>query len=453
MTPVVSRRWRWLLVAALLMLGGGAGVWWWFRAPVAVPPPLPANLTDPEVSQALQQARQKVVDNPRSALAWGQLGMTLEAHLYEPEADRCFAEAARLNPNDPRWPYFRGLHALKYDPDNAVAFLRQAADHALPGSASALRLRLAEALLERQQLDEAEKLFREEWQRESGQPRTAFGLGLIALARNDARAAEEFLTVARASPTARRPATAHLAALAHARGDKAAASRYERDVGPRSGDALAWPDPLVDEILALQVGLDTRLKGVSELERQHRYDEAAQAYLDQLKNHPSTRAYVGAGLNLVRLGNYDQGLPLLREAVKLDPESSNPHYTLAQALFMRAEKQWAQTPDAPEAKEWLREVIVEARRTTELKRDHAWAYLFWGLSLRYLGEPAAALVPLRQGVACRPGEIELQLALGETLLEVGELREAETHLENARQLDPKDQRPARALERLRSRKE
>jgi tetratricopeptide (TPR) repeat protein len=191
---------------------------------------------------------------------------------------------------------------------------------------------------------------------------------------------------------------------------------------------------------------------VDELEREHRYAEAARAYLDQLEKQPTARAYVGAGLNLVRLGDYDQGLPLLRQAVSLDPDSANPRYTLALALFTRAEKQWSQTPNSPAVKEWLREVVDQARRTTELKSDHARAYLFWGLALKYLGEPAAAVPPLRQGVACLPGEIELQLALGEALLEVGQLDEAESHLENARQLDPKDPRPVQALERLRVKK-
>ena len=40
------------------------------------------------------------------------------------------------------------------------------------------------------------------------------------------------------------------------------------------------------------------------------------------------------------------------------------------------------------------------------------AYLFWGLALKYLGKSKEALTPLRRGVACRPEELELQLALG-----------------------------------------
>ncbi|HEY7156296.1 MAG TPA: tetratricopeptide repeat protein, partial [Gemmataceae bacterium] len=83
---------------------------------------------------------------------------------------------------------------------------------------------------------------------------------------------------------------------------------------------------------------------------------------------------------------------------------------------------------------------------------HALAYLFWGLALKHLGDSEAAVAPLRRGVACRPEMFQLQLALGEALLESGQRREAETYLENARYLDPKDSRLLQALERLRGKK-
>jgi predicted Zn-dependent protease len=68
------------------------------------------------------------------------------------------------------------------------------------------------------------------------------------------------------------------------------------------------------------------------------------------------------------------------------------------------------------------------------------------------GEAAAAVEPLMKGVACRPEVFNLQLALGEALLEAKRLPEAATHLKNAQKLDPKDPRPGQALERLRKRK-
>jgi Flp pilus assembly protein TadD len=68
------------------------------------------------------------------------------------------------------------------------------------------------------------------------------------------------------------------------------------------------------------------------------------------------------------------------------------------------------------------------------------------------GEWAAAVAPLKKGVAIRPEVFDLQLALGEALLEAGQFRDAETHLNNARKLDAKDERPVAGLRRLQQKK-
>jgi tetratricopeptide (TPR) repeat protein len=138
----------------------------------------------------------------------------------------------------------------------------------------------------------------------------------------------------------------------------------------------------------------------------------------------------------------------LHQAIRLDPDSANAHTALAATVFTRAEKERQTSPQASRVKEWFREVIEHARRAAELRSDHAHAYLYWGLSLKYLGEPAAAIAPLRKGVACQPANLALQQALGEVLLEAGEYAEARATLENARLLAPKDPRTAKALERL-----
>jgi tetratricopeptide (TPR) repeat protein len=250
-----------------------------------------------------------------------------------------------------------------------------------------------------------------------------------------------------------------LAALARTQGDRARAEAYEKIVATLPGDTL-WPDPFLDELMQLQVGQRGFDRRVRHFEQERHYDEAAQLYLARLKNYPTAANYLGAGMNIGRVArartrpedraaDYDRAFELLREAVRLGPDSSSAQYALALVVFARAERDWQTTPGAPHLSAWFREARDHAERACDLRTDYAEALLIWGMSLKYLGQPAAALAPLRRGVAAQPASRELQLGLGLALLEAGQGAEAETYLENARRLAPSDPRPVQALERLR----
>lgn len=446
-----SRRSRRLLVLACLVAAIGAvGAWWWYSRTPPVIPPVPPDITDSEILQAIEGARTKVAAAPKSADAWGQLGMVFLAHVHDQEAEQCFAEAARLAPADPRWPYGRAVVHVKRDPDVAIRYLRQAAGGPPSETRSVARLQLAELLVDRRELDEAEKLFREERDNAPGNVRAVFGLGLVAVARGDEPVATDLFTLARQSRYARKRATAQLARLALARGDRDAAARLEKEAVPPPDPS--WPDPFVEASRGLLAGRRARTEEASRLEQEGRFAEAAELFLNEVREHSTPRAYSGAGINLLRAGQVQEAVPLLREGVRLAPDDAQAHYYLALALFTWAEAQQQRSPGSKQVREAFAEVRDHARRATEVKPDHAQAYLFWGLSLKHLGEQKDSVEPLRKGVACRPEEFELQLALGEALLATGQQREAERHLENARQLDPKDPRPPQALERVRGKK-
>ena len=440
----------WLLAGLLVLVAAIGGVGWWWWRPTPVDPPMPAGVEDPEVQQALARARQKVLEDPRSAAAWGHLGKLLLAHIFPGEADVCFAQASRLAPTDPRWLYARGVIALRRDPEKPVTLLRQAiaAGGSRPQDQSAMTLQLAEALLERGALEEAEGLFRKEFDRDPQNQRAAFGLGLIGVLRGEETVATKFLILARESRHARKKVSAQLAVLARGRGDAKAAEVYQKQAAELPDDP-PWPDPILDEVATMRVGRRGRERQAELLEKQKRYAEAADVYLEQLERQPNVAAYLGAGKNLARLRDYERAWPLLRKAVRREPDNAAAHYALALTLFARAEREWQKTPGAPRLKEWLREAVEHARQATVLRPSHAEAYLCWGLSLKYLGEPAAAVAPLREGIACTPADLTLQLSLGEVLLELGQWKKAAVHLENARRLAPEDPRPAQALERLR----
>jgi Flp pilus assembly protein TadD len=451
-----SRRRLYLLTAATLLAGAGAtaAVWWYNRGTDAPPEvPLPADVQDADVRRVVEAARERVVAKLDSAEEWGFYGMTLAANLFDKEADFCFERAGRLAPDDARWLFLRGLIALKRDPDHALPLLRRAAEaqEATPELHTLIRLRLAEALLERRENAGAEEIFREEWERRPGDPRAALGLGMLFALRDkeqDRKAAEEFLKIARASPSARKTATIQLAALAGARGERAAAATYAREADALPPDQF-WPDPLREQIESLQAGRRGREREIAALERERRFAEAAQLHLRQIDTAgPTVADCLGAGLNLVRAREYERGLDLLRQAVELDPASSKTHVTLALAQLGRAERELAAGAGRERVRVWLEEAVTHAQEAARLRPDLARAYMAWGLGLKHLGRPAEAVPPLRQGVACLPADFELQLALGEALLEAHDPAGAREPLGNARQLEPNDPRLKAALERL-----
>lgn len=439
------------MTAVLLFVGAGVYLWWSQREPPPPELPLPTGIEDAEVKAVLEKGHGRVLRHLDSADAWGEYGTILLAHLFDREADRCFAEAAKLDPKDPRWPYARGVIALKRDPPNAVAYLTTAAEAARnqPLYETPFTLALAEALLEHGETDRADKLFQQVLAASAQDERAQFGLGLVALARGDDATAEKQFMAVQDYPSCRKQAKAHLAILARARNDTSAAKQYESESNALEADP-PWPDPYLDRVVRLQVGFRGFQRRVGVLERDRQFLEAAEAYLAQAQSRRTSQMLTGAGVNFARVHDYDRALGLLREAVQLDPNDSKAHYTLALVLFTKAEKEAARNPSNPDLPRWFREVIAETKITIELKPDHAQAYLFWGLALKYLGEPKAAIEPLRKGLVIRPADFELLFGLGEVLAATGDTAGAEANLKAARQLKPDDPRPPAALAKLKA---
>jgi Flp pilus assembly protein TadD len=444
-----------LVLLGIVLAGGGAGAWWWTSGAVRpVDPPMPADVPEREVRAAIERARQEVLAKPQSAAAWGNLGLVLAANSCPKEADLCFREAARLDPADGFWPYCRAMINQLDDSEQALPLFRQAADRKVaPEYRPAMRLRLAEVLLGLGKAEEAEALYREEWERAPGHPRTALGLGQIALHRGDHKAAVDYLLLARTAPFARKVATAHLALAYRMAGDDKTAEAYDRETNTLPEDP-PWPDPYLGRAVEFQAGRRGRERDIARLESRGLFREAAAAWLKQIEEEgPTSSACFNAGSLYSRAGDYNRALPLLRQAVSLERNSDSAHYGLAVALFKCSAELEQRSPNSAEARDLLREACDHAQRAAELKPADGGAYLVWGASLKRLGKREEAISPLRRGIDRHPEDLQLYLTLGEALLELRRFPEAEVELENARQLDPKDPRPAAALELLRKKKE
>src|SRR5262245_34900950 len=120
----------WVILAAVLLVGlaGGLLVWWGVTTTTPQPPVLALEGVDPDVARAVNDALEGVRREPRSGAAWGQLGMVLRAHRLDAEASGCFDQAAALDPDSPRWAYFRADLLLAQDFNAALPPLRRAVE-------------------------------------------------------------------------------------------------------------------------------------------------------------------------------------------------------------------------------------------------------------------------------------------------------------------------------------
>jgi tetratricopeptide (TPR) repeat protein len=231
------------ILAAVCFLGMALAGWlWWSRIPPV--PLVDTDGLDAPVAAAIEQARAEVEARPRSAASWGRFGMVLFAHEMYADSAPVFAQAARLDPADPRWPYLRGLALVLQEPDEGIAALKQAAE--IPPAQLTIKLRLAEELWKLDRVDEAAAIFDELGRVSPDNPRVLLGQGQIRARRGELQAALEPLTRAAGDPLSRRAAHTALAEVYRRLGKVAEAEGHSERAAQLGPDAL-WPDLILAE--------------------------------------------------------------------------------------------------------------------------------------------------------------------------------------------------------------
>ena len=320
-------------------LAGAAGLLGWLalacaRAPEAPAPPAAAfpapNLAgvDPDVVAAVEAAQAEVRAAP-SAETWGRLGNRYFVHDFLPEAERCFARAEELDPERVVWTYRRGLCSIDDDPSEAALHLARALekleDHA-PAHEN-----YAHVLMRLGRDDEAEQHYRRASALDPRSAQAETGLGRLALMRGDFAAARAHLEAALARDERHGEAHSALAQACLALGDEPGAQRHaalSRTLPQASKREDVYATPSVTP-----AGARWRTRHGRQLERQKRPEEAAEQYQIALKSNPdyyAARSSLAA--LLVRQGQRDQAVELLREGERRAPESAQIRQDLARLL-------------------------------------------------------------------------------------------------------------------------
>jgi tetratricopeptide (TPR) repeat protein len=379
-----------------------------------------------------------VLKDPRSGPTWGALGQVFLANEMDDESLTCFAEAERLDPNEPRWPYCQaGVLLNQGRTEVALLYLRQAVDRctATEPDNDAPRLLLAETLLSLGQLDESEEEFRRVLARKPEMARAHFGLARVTSARQDWQTSRSHLLRCVNSPFARKKASTQLALVCLRLGDEAAAEKY-RAQASRLPDDSDWEDPFVTEYLRWAIKKKSRYRLVDSLEAAGRLQEAAAVLRPMAEEYPDDYLpRLTLGKILGQMGDNARAEAVLRESLRLAPNKVQGHHYLSLVLYGQAE-QAAREGDPDRARALYGQAADSARQALDLKPDHGLACMSLGLALKRLGQRESALDALRRAVRCNPEYAELHFYLGEMLVETAQQEEAKDQLKQAVEMAP-----------------
>jgi tetratricopeptide (TPR) repeat protein len=395
-------------------------------------PAISAPGLDPEVTAAIETARQQVIANPHSGDAWGELGLVLYAHELFPEAVQCFARAQKLDRRNRRWPYFQGIILTESDPERALICLRRAAE--LSPSDHVPQLRLAEALLLRDLLDESERAYQQTLALSPGHPRAWLGLGRIAYQHGQLQESLNRLGRAVDSPVSRRAAWAAIAEVHRRLGNETAAAAAEQRTHELPADQT-WPDHLGREARAKAAGIVRRRSLAWQAWKEGDTKTSLSLLEENVRKDPNDAAsFALAGLILFEKHERQAAEKALREAIRLNPQDGQSHMLLGIILADRKNLDAA-------IESFERALRIEAT-SIELVNQLAQCY-----SLK--GDRSRAIETLQTGLRYRPDAAILHTELGNFLLQEGKPGEALTALERAALLSPADDRTRKLLEEAR----
>jgi tetratricopeptide (TPR) repeat protein len=417
------------VLAAILVAGaGGWSAWQWYHRPV--PPEIPDNISDPVVTETLQGARQQVLDKPRSARAWGRLGMVLHAHELVPEALECYRQAEQLDAADCRWPYYQGVLLKREQPAEAVPAFRRA----LPIAGKdwmEIQLALADLLLEMDRLAEAEAAYQEVLERQPANLTAHLGLGKAAQARGNWKESLPHLLRAVDGPETKKMAYRLLASVYMRLHQEDLAARAEVRANRLPMD-MPREEPLRQQVRDLANGRQARL---SESDRYFQRGEAQKSLevaQELALKYPDDRWVAQAVIRgLAATRDREGARRAIEAALQKWPEAVQIYFFKGQLLYGEADEQAATAGSQAAAIENYRAAGECFEKMTQLRPDDAQAHYNLGLCCKRTHDLAKAEAALRTALRLRPDYAEAHAALAELLMRWGDDGEALVHVRYA----------------------
>ena len=350
---------------------------------------------------AVEAAQKRLVEVPKDATAWGELGNIYFVHGWEIAAAACYRKAVKIAPNEFRWLYYLGMTTYKTDPRVAVQALAEAIK--LDSQYAPAYVYHAAALRSLGHFEQAKTHLETANELGSRNPFASLWLGEIAFAEQQFGAARSHLQQALKLNPEQSEAHATMAQVAMALGETDAAAQHAQASRKRT-KYTQMRDPLWWDVLKLGVTAQ-------------RYAERGNLYLQQgdFKRAVSELEVAISGLNKDAHLWLNYGIALL-----LNKQYSEATAVLENTLVVIQEN---------ENTSW------NPVETADLKVQ---SYYNLGLAYYQSGQIEKAIVAYQKAIKLEPNFADAYGGLGIIYWRSGNLDDAIRHCQKAIKIAPEN---------------
>lgn len=308
-------------------------------------------------------------------IAWGELGQWFHVYRYPDSAMHCYRQAVRLDPDEPRWPYYLGMLEREAGELEAAESAFVSAVERAPTTTAAL-LRLAELKRQLQKDTPAESLIRQALSQSPDHFGANIAMAQLHLQNQEPRRAIERLQPLEADAGLAQGHVQFLLSQAYRMlGDSERARQHLHRVpaGGSEPPPLAGDDPWLDALMAGNISSNrlTRL-GM----RAYRRGDFRSATLHTGRaaelNPDNAELRANYAAALLGAGRMDLALGQAQTALRLDPRLARAHLVEAGSLLGIGKRTQARNallraleldPDLREARQRLGQLYQQSGET------------------------------------------------------------------------------------------
>ncbi len=360
------------------------------------------NGIEPQVVNKIQNLKEEVKKNPRSAAVWGKLAMNLDVHDFENEAIPIYKEAAILDPSDFRWPYFISMLLAKTGDQQSLDWFERA--HKIKPDYVPLLVNYGNALFQFNKNDQAADKYGQALSHDPKCAQAFFGLARIEFSQGNmencyknlkqtlqfnpsySEASNLLLTVCKrlkrtdcnvnvASSTSQKtelsdPVYAELTA-------EGESSLWYRFRGSEYFKKGIYDKAIVEFERALQLRQDAQSHEdlAKALSASGRFQESAEHYRAALKTHPTRDNFFQLGVVFAKMGQYDDAEQNFKNAIHQKADFAEAYFNLA-VLYAKSRR--------------LHEAVDNLKQAIQYKPDYVEAHFYLGQAYIAAGNNNAA---------------------------------------------------------------